>query len=110
IVVRAHSRTDAYEYAEIGVTAVREVFGSALDAAGRVLGALGYSERETQSILGRFEEYDERQIAQNALSEQGRRDISELLAAEARSAPQVHEDDARGDAERGGHERAADRL
>jgi len=121
IVVRAHSRTDAYEYAEIGVTAVREVFGSALDAAGRVLGALGYSERETQSILGRFEEYDERQIVQNAphrhdiktliaLSEQGRRDISELLAAEARSAPQVHEDDARGDAERGGHERAADRL
>ena len=121
IVVRAHSRTDAYEYAEIGVTAVREVFGSALDAAGRVLGALGYSERETQSILGRFEEYDERQIVQNAphrhdiktliaLSEQGRRDIAELLAAEARSAPQVHEDDARGDAERGGHERAADRL
>jgi voltage-gated potassium channel Kch len=121
IVVRAHSRTDAYEYAEIGVTAVREVFGSALDAAGRVLGALGYSERETQSILGRFEEYDERQIVQNAphrhdiktliaLSEQGRRDIAELLAAEARSAPQVHEDDARGNAERGSHERTADRL
>ena len=121
IVVRAHSRTDAYEYAEMGVAAVREVFGSALDAAGRVLGALGYSGTEAESILRRFEEYDERQIVQNAphrhdmktliaLSEQGRRDIAELLAAEARSAPQVHEDDARGDAERGGHERAADRL
>ena len=69
----------------------------------------------------RFKEYDEQQIVRNAphrhdiktlieLSEQGRRDIAELLAAEARSAPQVHEDDARGDAERGGHERAADRL
>jgi glutathione-regulated potassium-efflux system ancillary protein KefC len=121
IVVRAHSRTDAYEYAEMGVTAVREVFGSALDATGRVLGALGYSGGEAERILRRFEEYDERQIVQNAphrhdmktliaLSEQGRRDIAELLAAEARSAPQVHEDDARGNAERGSHERTADRL
>jgi glutathione-regulated potassium-efflux system ancillary protein KefC len=121
IVVRAHSRTDAYEYAEMGVPAVREVLGSALDATGRVLGALGYSESEAESILRRFKEYDERQIVQNAphrhdiktliaLSEQGRRDIAELLTAEARSAPQVHEDDARGDAERGGRERTADRL
>jgi CPA2 family monovalent cation:H+ antiporter-2 len=100
---------------------VREVLGSALDATGRVLGALGYSATEAESILRRFKEYDEKQIAQSAphrhdmktliaLSEQGRRDIAELLAAEARSAPQVHQDDARGDAERGGHERAADRL
>jgi glutathione-regulated potassium-efflux system protein KefB len=121
IVVRAHSRTDAYEYAEMGVTAVREVLGSALDATGRILGALGYSETEAAGILRRFKEYDERQIVQNAphrhdmktliaLSEQGRRDIADLLAAEMRSAPQVHEDDAHGDAERGGHERAADRL
>jgi glutathione-regulated potassium-efflux system ancillary protein KefC len=121
IVARAHSRTDAYEYAEMGVPSIREVFGSALDATGRVLGALGYSESEAQSILQRFKEYDERQILQNAphrhdvkaliaLSEQGRRDIAELLAAEARSAPQVHQDDARGDAERGGRERTADRL
>jgi monovalent cation:proton antiporter-2 (CPA2) family protein len=121
IVVRAHGRTDAYEYAEMGVPAVREVLGSALDATGRVLGALGYSERDAQSILRRFNEYDERQIVQNAphrhdmktliaLSEQGRRDIAELLAAEARSAPQVHQDDSGGDTERGGRERAADRL
>ena len=121
IVARAHSRTDAYEYAEMGVPSIREVFGSALDATGRVLGALGYSESEAQSILQRFKEYDERQIVQNAphrhdvkaliaLSEQGRRDIAELLAAEARSAPQVDQDDARGDAQRGGRERTADRL
>ena len=121
IVVRAHSRTDAYEYAEMGVPAVREVIGSALDAAGRVLGALGYSEKEAESILRRFKEYDEQQIVRNAphrhdvktliaLSEQGRRDIAELLAAEARSAPQVHQDDAGADAERGRRERSADRL
>ncbi|HEV8108979.1 MAG TPA: monovalent cation:proton antiporter-2 (CPA2) family protein [Burkholderiales bacterium] len=121
IVVRAHSRTDAYEYAEMGVPSIREVLGSAIDAAGRVLAALGYSEGEADSILRRFKEYDEQQIVRNAphrhdmkkliaLSEQGRRDIAELLAAEARSAPQVHEDDAGGDAQRGGRERSADRL
>ena len=119
--VRAHSRTDAYEYAEMGVPAVREVLGSALDAAGRVLGTLGYSEREVETILRRFREYDEQQISRNAphrhhvdkliaLSEQGRRDIAELLAAEARSAPQVDQNDAAGDSERRGQERSADRL
>ena len=45
-----------------------------------------------------------------ALTEQGRRDIAELLAAETRSAPQIDEHDARGDGERRGHERGADRL
>ena len=121
VVVRAHSRTDAYEYAEMSVPCVREVFGSALDATGRALGTLGYSEREVENILRRFKDYDEQQIGRNAphrhdvnkliaLSEQGRRDIAELLAAEARSAPQVHEDDAAGDRERRGHERRADRL
>jgi voltage-gated potassium channel Kch len=121
VLVRAHSRTDAYEYAEMGVPAVREVFGSALDAAGRVLGTLGYSEREAESIVRRFREYDEQQIVRNAphrqdmkkliaLTEQGRRDIAELLAAEARSAPQVDEDDAGGDGEGRARERSADRL
>jgi transporter, monovalent cation:proton antiporter-2 (CPA2) family len=121
IVVRAHGRTDAYEYAEMGVPAVREVFDSALDAAGRVLVALGYSAIEVESILRRFKEYEESQIVQNAphrhdlkkliaLNEQGRRDIAELLAAEMGSAAQVDKEDARGDAQRGGRERAADRL
>src|SRR6185503_2410925 len=41
LVVRARSRTDAYEYAEMGITAVREMFASALDATGRGLGVLG---------------------------------------------------------------------
>jgi glutathione-regulated potassium-efflux system protein KefB len=121
VVVRAHSRTDAYEYAEMGVPAVREVFGSALDAASRVLGILGFSETDAQNIVRRFREYDEQQIIRNAphrhdvskliaLTEQGRRDIAELLAAEARSAPQVDQNDASGDGERRGHERSADRL
>jgi hypothetical protein len=44
------------------------------------------------------------------LTEQGRRDIAELLAAEARSAPQVHEHAAEGDRGRRDEERRADPL
>jgi monovalent cation:proton antiporter-2 (CPA2) family protein len=104
IVARARSRTDAYEYATLGVPAVREVFGSALDAAGLVLGSLGLEASRVKDILERFRDYDERQIQVNAphrhdmtrliaASEQGRRDIAQLLAAEAASAPQIDERD-----------------
>jgi monovalent cation:proton antiporter-2 (CPA2) family protein len=121
IVVRAHSRTDAYEYAEMRVPAVREVFASALEAASRALVVLGYSKGESESIVRRFKSYDERQIGEFAphrhdmktliaLTEQGRRDIAELLAAEARSAPQIHQHDAERDEERGGEKSTADRL
>jgi monovalent cation:proton antiporter-2 (CPA2) family protein len=93
VIVRARSRTDAYEYAEIGVPAVREVFGSALDAARDVLGVLGFGEREVERVVRLFREYDEKQILESAphrrdtarliaLNEQGRRDIEQLLTAE----------------------------
>jgi glutathione-regulated potassium-efflux system protein KefB len=115
LVVRARSRTEAFEYAEMGVTAVREVFGSALDAAGRGLGVLGYSEDEVARVLQRFREYDEAQIVQAAphrndlkalieLQQRGRRDIAQLLAAE------VHQRDAGGDEQRGSREVRAERL
>jgi voltage-gated potassium channel Kch len=121
VIARARSRTDAYDYAELGVPAVREVFGSALDATARVLGTLGFGEDEIARIVRRFREYDEAQIPQNAphrgdvkklvaLAEQGRRDIAQLLAAEAREAglaPQVDEDDPRGDERRSSREGAA---
>jgi monovalent cation:proton antiporter-2 (CPA2) family protein len=111
IVARARSRTDAYEYAAIGVPAVREVFGSALDAAGIVLRSLGLEDARAKSVVERFREYDERQIEENAphrhdmtrliaASEQGRRDIAQLLAAEAASAPELDERDAGADGER----------
>ncbi|HET7362191.1 MAG TPA: monovalent cation:proton antiporter-2 (CPA2) family protein [Burkholderiales bacterium] len=100
LLVRAHSRTDGYEYAELGVAFVREVFAASLEAATRLLAALGYTPENAQRIVERFREYDERQIAENAphrhdekkliaLTEQGRRDIAQLLAAEAAAAPQV---------------------
>jgi voltage-gated potassium channel Kch len=117
VIARARARTDAYEYAELGIPAVREVFGAALDAAARALGTLGYSEEESQRIVLRFREYDEHELVRNAehrndlnklieLSVQGRRDIAQLLAEEARSAPKIDQDDARADEQRGGGETA----
>jgi len=121
IIARARSRTDAYDYAELGVPAVREVFGSALDAATRVLRTLGFSEDEVARIAHRFHAYDEAQIPVNAphrndikklvaISEQGRRDIEQLLAAEAHSAPKIDEDDAQRDQPGGGRELGTQRL
>ncbi len=111
IVVRARSRTDAYEYEAMGVPAVRELFGSALDAAAKTLDTLGFDPATVKQVLERFRDYDERQIRENAphrhdetrliaASEQGRRDIAQLLAAEAASAPKVDERDAGPDSER----------
>jgi len=115
LVVRARSRTEAFEYAELGIHSVREVFGSALEAAGKGLGVLGYSEDEVARILRRFREYDEAQIVRSAphrndlktlieLQQRGRRDIERLLAAE------VHQRDAGGDQQRGGREVRAEGL
>jgi glutathione-regulated potassium-efflux system protein KefB len=100
VVARAHSRTDAYEYAELGIPSIREVFGSALDASLETLKILGFQEETAKRVVERFREYDERQLVENArhrrdiskliaLSEQGRRDIAQLLAAEAQSAPKI---------------------
>jgi glutathione-regulated potassium-efflux system protein KefB len=100
VIARAHGRTDAYEYAELGIPAVREVFGSALDASLRMLRVLGFEEENAQRVIQRFREYDEDQLVANArhrgditkliaLSEQGRRDIAALLAADTQSAPGV---------------------
>jgi monovalent cation:proton antiporter-2 (CPA2) family protein len=93
IVTRARSRTDAFEYAEMGVPAVREVFGSALDATQLVLARLDYPAETARRVVERFREYDEEQLRTSAvhrndvakliaLTEQGRRDIAQLLAAE----------------------------
>ena len=104
LIARAHGRTDAYEYAELGVASVREIFGSSLDAAARLLVALGYETAAAQRIVERFREYDERQIVEQAphrrdiekliaATEQGRREIAQLLASEV-ALPQVEEREA----------------
>lgn len=93
ILARAHSRTDAYEYAELGVPAVRETFGSAIYTAERALVMLGRDADDAHRIARRFRDHDEALIAQLAphrgdvkrliaLSEKGRDDLEQLLADE----------------------------
>ena len=94
LVVRARSRTDAFEYHEMGVPAVRETFGSALDAAEAALRALDHGPVAARRVVSRFRRHDEELLADQAphrnevkklvaVSLQGRQDLDQLLAAEA---------------------------
>jgi Kef-type K+ transport system membrane component KefB/voltage-gated potassium channel Kch len=94
LIVRARSRSDAFEYSEMGVPAVRETFGSALDAAERALHGFGYGRIAARRIITRFRRHDEQGLAQQArhrkdtkklitLAQQGRQDLEQLLGAEA---------------------------
>jgi glutathione-regulated potassium-efflux system ancillary protein KefC len=93
VIVRAHGRTDAYEYLEMGVPAVRETFGSALDAAEGALRALGFGPAAARRAVTGFRRHDEDMLALQAphrgevkqliaLNQQGRRDLEQLLARE----------------------------
>jgi glutathione-regulated potassium-efflux system ancillary protein KefC len=93
LVVRARSRSDAYEYFEMGVPAVREMFGASLDAAESALRALDYGPIAARRVVHQFRRHDEEMLAEQAphrkevkqlieLQQQGRRDIEQLLAAE----------------------------
>ena len=109
LLVRAHSRTDAFEYAEMGVPAVRETFGSALDAAEMALRALDYGPGAARRVVERFRAHDEEMLAAQApirqsekqllaLNQQGRLDLERLLTNEL--LPQVDQNDARADEQR----------
>ena len=95
IIARAHSRTDAYEYLELGVPAVRETFGSALDAAELALRALGHGPVAARRVTTQFRRHDEEMTERMAphrgevkqliaLNQQGRRDLEKLLTEEIR--------------------------
>jgi monovalent cation:proton antiporter-2 (CPA2) family protein len=77
VVVRAHSRTDAYEYVELGVPAVRETFGAALDVAAAALQLLGRGAEEAQRAVKQFRSYDEVRLAEHAPH---RKDVQQLIA------------------------------
>jgi monovalent cation:proton antiporter-2 (CPA2) family protein len=94
LIVRAHSRSDAFEYAEMGVPAVRETFGSALDAAEGALRALDFGPMAARRVVTRFRRHDEETLAEQAphrgeikqliaLQQQGREDLERLLASES---------------------------
>jgi voltage-gated potassium channel Kch len=94
LIVRARSRSDAFEYHEMGVPAVRETFGSALDAAEDALRALDFGPVAARRVVQRFRRHDEEALAEQAahrgdakklitLSQQGRSDLERLLTGEA---------------------------
>jgi len=94
IIVRAHGRTDAFEYQEMGVPAVRETFGSALDAAELALQALDHGPIAARRVVARFRRHDEELLAEQAphrketkkliaVSLRGRADLDRVLASEA---------------------------
>jgi glutathione-regulated potassium-efflux system protein KefB len=98
LIARAHSRSDAFEYAEMGVPAVRETFGSALDAAEAALRALDFGPMAARRVVTRFRRHDEETLAEQAphrgeikkliaLQQQGREDLERLLTSERLGAP-----------------------
>jgi monovalent cation:proton antiporter-2 (CPA2) family protein len=113
LIVRAHSRTDAFDYLEMGVPAVRETFGSALDAAEEALRLLDFGPQAARRVVQQFRRHDEemllRQMAVRqedaqlmAVSQQGRVDLERLLTNEL--LPKVDQHDAGADQQRGEHE------
>jgi voltage-gated potassium channel Kch len=94
IVARARARTDAYEYAEMGIPAVRETFGSALDAAEQALVQLGRTPEEARRASQEFRRYDEERLVRSlpfrkdvdrliAFSQQERDNLERLLTEES---------------------------
>jgi monovalent cation:proton antiporter-2 (CPA2) family protein len=94
LIARAHSRSDAFEYAEMGVPAVRETFGSALDAAEAALRALDFGPMAARRVVTRFRRLDVESLVEQAphrgeikqliaLSQQGREDLERLLTSES---------------------------
>ena len=94
LIVRARSRSDAFEYHEMGVPAIRETFGAALDASEAALRALDFGPVAARRVVARFRRHDEEMIAEQAphrnqvkkliaVTLQGRQDLDQLLAREA---------------------------
>jgi monovalent cation:proton antiporter-2 (CPA2) family protein len=94
IIVRAYSRTDAFEYSDMGVPAVRETFGSALDTAELALQDLGYGKVAARRVITSFRRHDEQALLEQAkhrkdtrklitIAQQNRQDLERLLATEA---------------------------
>jgi len=63
VLVRARDRTDAFEYVELGVPAVRETFGSAVEAGERALRILGVGAHAARRFAQWFRRHDEEELA-----------------------------------------------
>lgn len=96
IVVRARSRTDAFDLRELDLHPIRETFYSSLEAAKQSLIIIGETATAAGRIIKQFEKHDMEQLEatlkirhdRKALSsqmEQGRQDLKTLLEMESNS-------------------------
>ena len=93
IVARVRSRTDAFDFRDIGLDPIRETFHSSLEAARQALQALGESAASAAKIIRHFERHDLEQLERTrkvrhdrkailSITEQGRQDLKALLEEE----------------------------
>lgn len=93
IVVRARSRTDAFDLRELDLQPIRETFHSAIEAAKQALMAIGESSSAATKFIHSFEKHDVEQLeatrkirhdmkAVYGLSQQGRQDIRTVFELE----------------------------
>ncbi len=93
IVVRARSRTDAFDLRDLDLDPIRETFHSSLVAAKQALVAIGETPTAAAKIIKHFEKHDTEQLEatrkirhdKNAIlsmTEQGRQDLKDLLRIE----------------------------
>jgi glutathione-regulated potassium-efflux system ancillary protein KefC len=93
VVTRARSRTDAFDFLDIGLDPIRETFYSSLIAAKQALLAIGESPTSATKIIKHFEQHDLEQLeatrairhdmnAVRGMAEKGRQDLKDLLALE----------------------------
>lgn len=94
MVVRARSRTDAFDLRDLDLNPVRETFYSSLEAARQALVMIGETSSAATKIIKQFEKHDIEQLEttrqirhdRKALSsqmEQGRQDLKTLLEMES---------------------------
>jgi glutathione-regulated potassium-efflux system ancillary protein KefC len=93
VVTRARSRTDAFDFLDIGLDPIRETFYSSLVAAKQALLAIGETPAAATKIIKHFEQHDLEQLeatrtirhdmnAVRSMAEKGRQDLKDLLALE----------------------------
>ncbi len=93
IVVRARSRTDAFDLRDLDLNPIRETFYSGLEAAKQALLAIGETPSVTSKFIKQFEQHDFKQLEETrkirhdmkavyGLSQQGRQDIKTLFELE----------------------------
>ena len=101
--VRARSRTDAYEFRERGLYAIRETLHSSLEVARQSLVTLGEGEDAASRIVEHFTRHDREQFEKTfvvrhdrqalmTVSQQGRQDLKALLAAEREAVGQAQQE------------------